>query len=96
MGNSQSSEISLEEFKDQIFGTTVFLLAKIANPHLEFKTRDECNQDNLPLPKLDSDNIYEVALSYYNFPDHKGTDKDLDLKIEEYSCDLYSPLQSRL
>ena len=84
MGNSFSTEVSLEEFRDQVFGTAIFLLSKEANPRLDFKHKNECTSDNLPLPKIDSDNIYEVALSYYGFPAHQRTDKYLDDKIEEY------------
>ena len=86
MGNTFSNpdQVNIEDFKDQVFGTTVFLLSKAINPHLEFRSRDECTSDHLPLPKVDSDNIYEIALSYYNYLDHKGTDKDLDYQIEEY------------
>ena len=86
MGNtlSNSDTISLQEFKDQIFGTTIFILSKSINPHLEFRAYDECTNEHLPLPQMNTNNIYEVAVSYYNHPEHRGTDKDIDKQIEEY------------
>jgi len=86
MGNTVSNPdlVTLEEFKDQVLGTTVFLLSKSINPQLEFKSKENCTCDNLPLPRIESNNLYEIALSYYNYLEHKGTDKDLDLQIEDY------------
>lgn len=86
MGNLQSNsdQISLEEFKDQIFGIVVFLLSKQINQHLEFVPKEECNYQTLPLPKIASENIYEIALSYYNNPEYRNTEKDIDMQIEEY------------
>ena len=84
MGNSQSLEVSLEEFKDKLFGISIYLLSKEINNHLEFKPTDECDGDNLPESNLDSTNLYETVLAYYNNSETKNTDKDLDGKIEEY------------
>lgn len=84
MGNAQSGVITLEDFKDKLFGTTVFLLSGVVNPQLEYKSSETCSSDNLPLPKVDSDNIYNLAWSYYNESEHNNTEKDLNEMIENY------------
>ena len=59
-------------------------MSKAINSHLEFRTKDECTSDHLPLPTVESDNLYEIVVSYYGLPENKGTEKDIDKQIEEY------------
>lgn len=85
MGNTQTKDsITLEEFKDQIFSATVYLLSQHSNPEMVFVSRTKTNGENLPLSPIKSDNIYEIALNYYNNQEFKGTDKDIDYLIEDY------------
>jgi len=77
MGNTPSTQqVSLDDFKDQIFSQVVFFISKYANHELEFKPESECDANFLPQLK---DRDFQAIINYY-----QGGSGDLDYHIDNY------------
>ena len=81
MGNTPSSGVTITEFKDQIFGSVIFLLAPQADVNLKFKAaKDITDTDSNTLPEaLGEKDLYEATLKYYG-----SADSDRDVFVEKF------------
>ena len=78
MGNVNASGVSFEEFKDQVFGTAVLLLAPRLNTNTKFEL-SETNTDFLP-PVLDKTSLLAGCRTYYD----NGSRESRNAQLERY------------
>ena len=95
MGNSFSSTITPEKFKDQIFSIVLYYTSPKANTDLRFALKERCTPDNLPMPE---DPDYRKMLDFYQVSDRQVLEyinKNI-LNSDENLARFYQTLISQL
>jgi hypothetical protein len=86
MGNTSSnaSKPTIDDFKNKLFGITVYLLSKELVPELKFKSVSECtNGDALPFDELTNNDLIQSAYNYYDSKLRYNEGKNIDYQIED-------------
>lgn len=89
MGNTTSSNtISVDELKNQLFGSAVFLLAPKLDSTLRFRRTDEITEnDSHVLPFAVSRDLMEVVKGYYNGGQNPATDAAVERYVVNHVLD---------